>query len=362
MGAAPARSNRNVKLLCGLLVSGVAAVAATKVYHSGYEAATPVLAAQAPASKKGGVSSTESSSTESVESLMSTQREALRSSLIQVGNEDKIIFGHENSNREGQHFWDNAGMDAHSDVFNTTGQFPGMYGFSFQDIIDGNKLTNHVLNAARQNAVIEFFWEADNPVNLGNARDGTGKPCRALLPGHSANAQWVEWMESIVSGLMELKIGEDHIPIVLRLFHECTESWYWWGSEHCDAATYKQAWNYTRWYFEEYSGLKNIIYVYAPAKVSETEVEAYTNWYPGTDQVDIIGFDRYAYVKAFKDYVLADCEVACAFAEKEGKPCALAETGIADGMENVDNEYWFMTDVLENLWNGTYCRKLSYIS
>ena len=48
---------------------------------------------------------------------------------------------------------------------------------------------------------------------------------------------------------------------------------------------------------------------------------------------------RYAYVKAYKDYVVADCEVACAFAAQENKPCALAETGIADGIENVDNPY-----------------------
>ena len=62
------------------------------------------------------------------------------------------------------------------------------------------------------------------------------------------------------------------VPIILRLFHECTESWYWWGDEYCDHVNYKAAWNYTRWYFSEKSGLKNILYVYAPAKVSETEV------------------------------------------------------------------------------------------
>lgn len=107
--------------------------------------------------------------------------------------------------------------------------------------------------------------------------------------------------------------------------------------------------------------MKNIIYVYAPAKVSETEDMAYNLWYPGTDQVDIIGFDRYAYVKAYKDYVVADCEVACAFAAQENKPCALAETGIADGIENVDNPYWFMTDVLENLMSGENCKRLSYM-
>ena len=37
-----------------------------------------------------------------------------------------------------------------------------MYGFSFQDILDGSDLTTHVLNAARQNAIIEFFWEVSD--------------------------------------------------------------------------------------------------------------------------------------------------------------------------------------------------------
>lgn len=50
------------------------------------------------------------------------QKDALLSSITKVGFNPFMIFGHENSNREGQYFWDNAGMDAHSDVFNTTGQ------------------------------------------------------------------------------------------------------------------------------------------------------------------------------------------------------------------------------------------------
>merc|ERR1711988_600178 len=262
---------------------------------------------------------------------------------------DKIIFGHENSNREGQHFWDNAGVDMHSDVFNTTGQYPGMYGFSFQDIVDGADLTAHVLNAARQNAVIEFFWEANNPVNNGNSRDSTGYPCKALLPGESANDVWIEWMDKIVYAMQKLKIGDTHIPVILRLFHECTESWYWWGDTKCDATNYKKAWNYTRWYLSEHAGLENMLYVYAPAKVSETEWQAYTNWYPGDDQFDIIGFDRYGKAAVYADYAKADCKIACDFAAKVGKPCALAETGIADGIQSIGNREWFMGDLLDNL-------------
>jgi len=65
------------------------------------------------------------------------QANALLMSLKKVGWEPYTLFGHENSNREGQYFWDDAGLDSHSDIFNTTGQWPGLYGYSFEDIIKG---------------------------------------------------------------------------------------------------------------------------------------------------------------------------------------------------------------------------------
>jgi len=358
---APRSRSRAALVVAGMVVAGGAAVVGARAY-SGSTTGAVQMAAVEPAVES---LAAESEDTHTVV-IGSWQREALRSVLKKVGYTQNIIFGHENSNREGQYFWDNAGMDAHSDVFNTTGQYPGMYGFSFQDIINGNKLTNHVLNAAKQNAIIEFFWEADNPVNGGGARDDTGYPCKALLPGGDGNANWVASMDKIVEALKEFKIGDTHIPIILRLFHECTESWYWWGDSKCDATNYKRAWNYTKWYLTDHSGLENILFVYAPAKVSETTWQAYTNWYPGDDQVDIIGFDRYAMAGTYKDYVKADCEVACAFAESVNKPCALAETGIADGIQNIANEQWFMTDVLDNLMNRTteatdVCSNLAYM-
>merc|ERR1711998_788243 len=173
-----------------------------------------------------------------------------------------------------------------------------------------------------------------------------------------------EWMDTIVEAVNKMKIGGTHIPMIVRLFHECTESWYWWGDAKCDATNYKKAWNYTRWYLTEQGGLDNLLFVYAPAKMGDTEWNAYTNWYPGTDQVDIIGFDRYGIEHNYPGYVQADCEVACDFAANQNKPCALAETGIDDGIEAVTNSRWFMSDLLDNLLDysspRTSCQNLSY--
>lgn len=289
------------------------------------------------------------------------QANALLMSLKKVGWEPYTLFGHENSNREGQYFWDDAGLDSHSDIFNTTGQWPGLYGYSFEDIIKGKKLTNHVLKAASQGAVISFMWEANNPVTGGGPRDCQKKPCEYLLPGKIGNDQWVTWMDQIVHTLQEFKIGGVQIPIILRLFHENTEGWYWWGTSCCDAESYKAAWNYTRWYLTEKSGMENIVYIYAPAKVSETYEAAYTEWYPGNDLVDIIGFDRYAKASTFKNYLLEDCRAACNFSMTVGKPCAAAEIGIADGIQMIKNEDWYMSDLLENVMSDDICKRISYM-
>ena len=77
--------------------------------------------------------------------------------------------------------------------------------------------------------------------------------------------------------------------------------------------------------------------------------------------VDIIGFDRYAKAETFKDYLLADCEAACAFAESVNKPCAAAEIGIADGIELIANEDWYMTDLLDNIMSSDSCKRISYM-
>lgn len=357
--AVPAKSNRAVKAVAALVLSGAAVVAGTKAY---YNQAAPVEALkldEAPEALRINYGDDDDAT------IGTFQREALRAVLTKVGARDKIVFGHENSNREGQYFWDDAGVDMHSDIFNTTGQYPGMYGFSFQDIIDGSDLTSHVLNAARQNSIIEFFWEANNPVNDGSARDDTGYPCAALLPGNSANAVWNSWMDTIIDAVGKMKIGDTHVPMILRLFHENTESWYWWGDTKCDATNYKAMWNYTRWYLTDHGGLQNILFIYAPAKVSETTWNAYTGWYPGDDQVDIIGFDRYGIQARYPEYAQADCEVACDFAAQVGKPCALAETGIDDGITSVTNADWYMSDLLDNLldYNSptSSCQNLSYV-
>ena len=67
----------------------------------------------------------------------------------------------------------------------------------------------------------------------------------------------------------------------------------------------------------------------------------------------------------YPEYAQADCEIACDFAAQVGKPCALAETGIDDGITSVTNADWYMSDLLDNLLDysspTSSCQNLSYV-
>lgn len=80
------------------------------------------------------------------------------------------------------------------------------------------------------------------------------------------------------------------IAVVWRPFHEAAgnipnggESWFWWGNG--GSTVFKDLWNRMRGYFEDL-GIHNLIWVW-------TSCDEDGDWYPGDDQVDIIGTDIY---------------------------------------------------------------------
>lgn len=116
------KRTRGWVLWVGLLISATAAVAAVQ---SSKHAVTPVAlkVEDSDADARIGDNSRWAKFTDFSQTVPSNwQASALYFTLKKVGWNPYFLFGHENSNREGQYFWDNAGMDAHSDVFNTTGQ------------------------------------------------------------------------------------------------------------------------------------------------------------------------------------------------------------------------------------------------
>lgn len=85
----------------------------------------------------------------------------------------------------------------------------------------------HVKYAYQQGAIIEFYWEAWNPVNGQDENNITGNPCKELLPGGTGNAQWTEWLGQIAEEVNQYEVNGTKIPMIFRLFHENTGGWYW---------------------------------------------------------------------------------------------------------------------------------------
>lgn len=87
-------------------------------------------------------------------------------------------------------------------------------------------------------------------------------------------------LDAIATQLLRLQAAQ--IPVLWRPLHEADGTWFWWGNfgpETC-IALYKLM--FTR--FTQYHKLRNLIWLWNSVTPS---------WYPGSDIVDILGYDSY---------------------------------------------------------------------
>ena len=111
-----------------------------------------------------------------------------------------------------------------SDVYTTTGQYPLVFGYDFAQYLMGQNWTDHAIWAYQKGAVITVGWLAENPLNGESASNCSGSPVTAILPGGTAEAQWIQWMDRIVQHMNNFKDESgDLIPVVVRIFREPNE-------------------------------------------------------------------------------------------------------------------------------------------
>ena len=144
----------------------------------------------------------------------------LRHRLQTVSRSKAFIFGHHNTNSEGQTWSDETGALHRSDVASATGVYPGMYGYNLAGVAEGKANYSRLVKAMQaqaKGAVLHMFWEARNPVTGGSANDLRGSPITEILPGGRANSRWIQWMDSVAEFFLEI-----NIPAIFRPFHENT--------------------------------------------------------------------------------------------------------------------------------------------
>lgn len=289
-----------------------------------------------------------------------------------MGKKTEFLFGHQNTNYLGQYFKDKDGTEGHSDVYNGTGSYPGVFGYDWMDVIEnGIDFTEHVKFAYSQGGVIAFDWKPYNPEMMGSsgANDVSGTPCKKILElSGTPYTRWVDWLDTIADSIKKFKYNGVKIPIIFRLLHENTGGWYWWGTKTIDGTAtcsdeeYKGLFNFTQYYLNEEKSIHQILWLYAPAKPSYFYDLAFVDRYPGHDRVDLIGFDRYDDDSDYKSDVLDDCRTVGAFAEAHGKIACIGETGISDGIQDSTDKDWYYDDFAKVFMTDSKdeCTKISY--
>lgn len=194
-----------------------------------------------------------------------------------------------------------------SNVKTTAGKTPMLRAFDFQHYTDGyaylwdNNISGHTFgwedngqtqaaidwyNETEGKGIVSFQWHWHSPTG-GTAGTNTFYTdytnfsiTQAIIPGTQENTDIIRDIDSIASQLKKLeKAG---VPVLWRPLHEAGGGWFWWGAEGAMACKGLYHILYNR--LTNYHGLNNLIWVWS---TSESE------WYPGNDSVDIVGYDSY---------------------------------------------------------------------
>lgn len=143
-----------------------------------------------------------------------------------------------------------------------------------------------------RNIIVSALWHWRAP--SGNSGSGDGSfytdgtsfdLAAALADTNSAEyQQLIDDMDIIAVELQ--KLADEDIPVLWRPIHEAEGGWFWWGAHGAD--TFKQLWVLMYERFTHTHGLNNLIWTFTHAQSSDSD------WYPGDNYVDIVGYDGYA--------------------------------------------------------------------
>ena len=228
--------------------------------------------------------------------------------------------------------------DDSSDVKNTVGTYPAVYGWDLAKMehdstLDINNFPfavqkKRIREAYERGGINTFCWHMDNPADGKTAWDTTQHTIAAIIPGGASHQIYLQYLDNAAKYLGDLR-GKDteRIPVLFRPFHELTGNWFWWGKNTSTPAEFKTLWRFTIDYLRNKKGLHNLLIVYSVADFnSEKE---FMERYPGDDYVDFVGFDSYCQgdVNVFARNLDRRLTLIDTIAARHHKLPCLAETG-----------------------------------
>lgn len=268
---------------------------------------------------------------------------ALYSNLWAI-QEVGFMFGHHDDLFYGRRWYNEPGR---SDTKDVVGDYPAVLSIDFAPIMDDrhesdaseNEIRERVCKEAyNRGMVITACLHLNNPLTGGDSWDNSSDQVaiEILKDGSSTQIKFNKWLDRLADFAINLK-GDDGeiIPIILRPFHEHTQSWSWWGSTCTTTSQYIALWKYTIDYLKNDKGVHSFIYAISPQMDSVKSIDDFYYRWPGDNYVDFIGMDSYqginnnVFVKNLRSLSTA------AIAKK--KPCGVTEIGV-EGFSKED--YW----------------------
>ncbi len=141
-------------------------------------------------------------------------------------------------------------------------------------------------NSTDKKGIVSLQWHWHSPTggaagtNTFYTDQTTFDVTKAVTPGTQENTDILRDIDDIA---VQLKRFEDAgVPILWRPLHEAGGGWFWWGAKGPEACLELYNIMYDR--LQNYHHLHNLIWVWSTPE---------TDWYPGNDKVDIVGYDSY---------------------------------------------------------------------
>ncbi|MFB5677644.1 glycosyl hydrolase [Paenibacillus terreus] len=219
-----------------------------------------------------------------------------------ISGQQEIYGGGNNGDYELEFDW----------IYNLTGKYPAIRGF---DLMNYNPLygwedgtTERMIDwVNNRGGIATASWHINVPrdftsYQLGEFvdwKEATYKPtetnfntANAVVPGTKEYQYVMMTIEDLAEQLQILQ--NNNVPVIFRPYHEAEGNggvngegaWFWWAS--AGAEVYKQLWDQLYTELTEKYGLHNLIWTYNSYVYNTSPA-----WYPGDDQVDIVGYDKY---------------------------------------------------------------------
>lgn len=297
----------------------------------------------------------------------STAETASLFSYLMNASGKALLFGHQHDTTQGITFSSTDSVKQ-SDTVSAVGDFPAIYGWDTLSIVDdrpeGN-IDNHVRAAYARGGIVTISTHLPNPTTQASSWDTT-QAVPYILPGARDHQKYVKQLDQIADWALAMKDDQGRsIPIILRVLHENTGSWFWWGAAFSTQDQYRNLYRFTVSYLRDVRKVNNLLFAYSPSDDFLGSEAIFMERYPGDAYVDVIGFDSYGPAMGSHEWrkqLVKNAATVARIAKARGKVPALTEVGLQpdDLAKGHKDPHWF-TELYKALKSDPDARNIAYI-